>query len=119
MLTYSLTGSDADSFRIDPETGQITVGPLTMLDHEMTPNYSAVTVSVIGAGGGEAETQLVTITVNDVNEAPMMIGGVTMMELAEYDADTDASGAATEDTRAKTVRPTLRRTPRKIHSLGR
>ena len=103
VLTYSLTGTDADSFRIDPQTGQITVGPLTMLDHETTPTYSAVTVSVIGAGGGDAVTQDVPITVNDVNEAPMMTGGVTMMELSEYDADTDASGADVEDMRAKTV----------------
>ena len=103
VLTYSLTGTDADNFRIDPETGQITVGPRTMLDHETTPTYSAVTVSVIGAGGGTPETQLVTITVNDVNEAPMMTSGVTMLKLAEYDADTDDSGADTEDTRAKMV----------------
>ena len=100
VLTYSLTGSEAGSFRIDPETGQITVGPRTMLDHEMTPTYS-ITVNVIGAGGGTAETANVVITVNDVNEAPMMTGGVTMMELQEYDADTDAPD--TEDTRAKMV----------------
>ena len=62
-----------------------------MLDHETTPTYS-VMVSVIGAGGGTAVTEQVTITVNDVNEAPMMIGGVTMMELLEYDADTVTSG---------------------------
>ena len=103
VLTYSLTGTNADSFRIDPQTGQITVGPLTVLDHEATPTYPNVTVSVIGAGGGTAVTQPVTITVNDVNEAPMMTGGVTMMELPEYDADTEASGAETEDTRATTV----------------
>ena len=101
VLTYSLTGTDADSFRIDPETGQITVGPLTMLDEETKSTYS-VTVSVIGAGGS-VETQDVEITVNDVNEAPMVTQGVTMMELAEYDADTDASDADTEDTRATTV----------------
>ena len=103
VLTYSLTGTDADSFRIDPETGQITVGPLTMLNHEETPTYSAVMVSVIGAGGGTPVTEGVDITVNDVNEAPMMTGGVTMMELAEYDADTEASDAAEEDTRARMV----------------
>ena len=51
-----------------------------MLDHETDANLLCVTVSVIGAGGGDAVTQPVTITVNDVNEAPMMTGGVTMME---------------------------------------
>ena len=105
VLTYSLTGNDADSFRIDPQTGQITVGPRTMLDHETTPTYDDVTVSVIGAGAGPTVTADVDITVNDVNEAPMMTTGVTMMELAEYDADTEAGSAAAdaEDTRAKTV----------------
>ena len=101
VLTYSLTGTDADSFRIDPETGQITVGPRTMLDHETTPLYEGVMVSVIGAGGGTAVTADVDITVNDVNEAPMMTGGVTMLKLAEYDADTDDADA--EDMRAKMV----------------
>ena len=97
VLTYSLTGTDADSFRIDPKTGQITVGPLTMLDEETESTYS-VMVSVIGAGGGDAVTQPVTITVNDVNEAPMMTGGVTMMEHMEDDADID-----TDDTDVLTV----------------
>ena len=34
VLTYSLTGTDAGSFEIDPATGQITVGFRTVLDAE-------------------------------------------------------------------------------------
>ena len=41
----------------------------------------------------------VTITVNDVNEAPMVTGGVTMQRHAEDDADVD-----TDDTDVLTVR---------------
>ena len=107
VLTYSLTGANTGMFMIDPATGQITVGPKTMLDHEATPSYTDVMVSVIGAGGGTAEIPAVTITVRDVNEAPMMIMGVTMLKLAEYDADTDPAIPANEDERgpgrAKTV----------------
>ena len=33
-LTYTLAGTDGDDYRIDPATGQITVGPRTTLDHE-------------------------------------------------------------------------------------
>ena len=102
VLTYSLPVSDAGGFRIDPRTGQITVGPRAMLDHESTATYD-VTVSVIGAGGGTPLPQALTITVNDVNEAPMVTAGVTMLKLAEYDADTADDGADGEETRAKAV----------------
>ncbi len=89
VLTYSLTGANnSGGFRIDPATGQITVGPRAMLDHETTASYD-VTVSVIGAGGVSAVTQAVTIMVNDVNEAPTVTAGVTMMEHMEDDADID------------------------------
>ena len=38
VLTYSLSGTDAGSFEINPATGQITVGPRTVLDHEDDEN---------------------------------------------------------------------------------
>ena len=102
VLTYSLSGANASSFEIDPATGQITVGPRTMLDHETTPSYS-VTVTAREASGDADATAIVAITVNDMNEAPMVTEGVTMRKLAEYDADTDDAGADDEDTRARTV----------------
>ena len=85
VLTYSLSGTAAASFEIDPATGQITVGSRTLLDHETTPSYS-VTVTATEASGDEV-TQPITITVNDVNESPMVTGGVTMQSHAEDDAD--------------------------------
>ena len=97
VLTYSLSGTDASSFEIDPATGQITVGSRTALNHEATPSYSGVTVSVTEASGDVVE-QAVDITVNDVNEAPTVIDGVTMQAHAEDDADID-----TDDTTASTV----------------
>ena len=34
VLTYTLGGTNAASYRIDPGTGQITVGPRVTLNHE-------------------------------------------------------------------------------------
>ena len=39
--------------------------------------------------GDGAVTQEVMITVKDVNEAPMVTGGVTTLKIAEYNEDTD------------------------------
>ena len=87
VLTYSLAGDAAGSFEIDPRTGQITVGSRTVLNHEATPMYS-VTVTATEAGNrATAVTEVVTITVNDVNEAPMVTEGVTMQRHPEDDAD--------------------------------
>ena len=102
VLTYSLTGANTGGFEIDSETGQITVGPRTMLNHEETSSYNDVTVTVTEASGDPTAIE-VTIMVNDVNEAPMVTGGVTALKLVEYDADTDVDGAVAEATRAKMV----------------
>ena len=96
VLTYSLAGAAAASFEIDPDTGQITVGSRTVLDHETTETYS-VTVTATEASGDEVDAEI-TITVNDVNEAPMVTEGVTMQSHAEDDADVD-----TDDTTVLTV----------------
>ena len=86
VLTYSLSGDDDDvpgGFEIDPATGQITVGPRTVLDAEATGGESyTVTVTVTEAGGRATPSTppAVTITVNDVNEAPMVTMGLTMLE---------------------------------------
>ena len=65
-LTYSLEGTDAASFDIDPSTGQlITKGPL---DSETDPSHS-VTVRVKDDSGGEVTID-VTITISNVDEDP-------------------------------------------------
>ena len=87
VLTYSLSGTDDDSFEIDPATGQITVGPRTMLDEEMKPTYMVTVTATEAGGSSRARTQAVTIAVNDVNEAPMVTGGVTMRDYAENTTD--------------------------------
>ncbi len=97
VVTYSLGGTDEDKFEIDPATGQITVGTRAIMNHETNPTYM-VTVTATDASGDAPAAETVTITVKDLNEAPMVTEGVTMVEHAEDDADVD-----TDDATALTV----------------
>ena len=65
-LTYSLSGTDAASFSIVPETGQLQTK--ASLDYERKRSYSVV-VTATDTPGATA-TITVTISVTDVNEAP-------------------------------------------------
>ncbi len=69
-LTYSLGGSDASSFDIDPDSGQLLTK--VALDHERKPTYQ---VSVTARDpSGLSDAQSVTITVENVDEAPAITG---------------------------------------------
>ena len=64
-LTYELGGADAAFFEIDAATGQIKVGPETVLDYETRDVY---VVEVIGAGpSGGVDVVLVAVMVTDVD----------------------------------------------------
>ena len=108
-LVYSLSGADADSFTIDSATGQLRVGTGVDLDHEGKRTYR-VTVgvsdgldSVDNADTSVDDTQQVTTTVTDVNEAPVVTGDSTASitentstMLAKYSAtDPDAGDTVT------------------------
>ena len=80
-LTYALSGTDAASFAIDSATGQLMT--LDALDYETKATYS-VTVTASDSGGLSDPTIDVTVTVTDVNEAPV--------------APTVANQTATKDT---------------------
>ena len=81
-LTYSLSGTDAASFDIDPSTGQlITKAPL---NHETKESYE-VTVTVKD-GSGTSVTQDVMIDVTNVAEAP---GGLAAPTVVSTDLDDD------------------------------
>ena len=64
-LTYSLSGTDASSFAIDRNTGQLRTK--AALDYETKTSYS-VTVSV--SDGSLTDTITVTINITDINELP-------------------------------------------------
>ncbi len=66
-LTYSLEGTDAASFHIVSDSGQIQTTTGVTYDYETTPRYT-VTVKANDSNGG-TDTIDVTITVTNVNEA--------------------------------------------------
>ena len=71
-LSYSiLTGNDASEFAIDPGTGVITIADSSGLDYE-THSTLELVIQVTDNGTGNAVGQgIVTINLNDVNEAPV------------------------------------------------
>ena len=80
-LTYSLSGTDADSFTID-SSGQIKVGASPALDYESAKKSYTVNVDVRDSkdAAGTADTATddtieVTINVTDVNEKPAFTDG--------------------------------------------
>ena len=71
VLTYTLSGSDVDSYDINHGSGQITVTSGITLDHE---NDDTDTVTVTATDpSGEKDTITVTINVTDVDEAPAIV----------------------------------------------
>ena len=80
--TFSETGTDDSNYKIDPATGQITVGPRTALDRE-GPNETDTVEVVATDPFGIAATQSVSITINDVNEAPTIMTGATRQSVDE------------------------------------
>ena len=106
ILTYTMpdptpdtVGDDEESFTIDRATGQVMVGPRAVLDTEAESSYS-VTVTATDPWGIEANgetqsatTQVVIITIGNVNEAPSITGGVTRSKQGEnQDADDQTDG---------------------------
>ena len=101
ILTYMLTGEGADdaNYRIDPATGQITVGPRTMLDPDVSEEAEQDTVQVTATDPSGEATELVatvTITVKNVNEAPTINGGPTKITLDEDSTEIDLDTSATD-----------------------
>ena len=67
-LAYVISGTDAESFDIDEDTGQISVGADTSLNFETKDSYQ---VSVMASDpDGESDMVSVVINVSDVDEPP-------------------------------------------------
>ena len=82
-LTYALGGDDADSFMIDGETGQISVGEGTELDFESEMTTYTVTVT---ATDGDGLDDMITVTVNVTNvndHMPMFADDMAEFSVAE------------------------------------
>ena len=102
-LTYTLGGTDAASFDIVDDTGQLLTK--VALDHETKDSYT-VTVSV--SDGKDAngdpddmapdDTTSVTINITDVNEAPTFDEDMPTRDIAENTGDGQNIGAPVEAT---------------------
>ena len=94
-LTYTLGGTDAESFTIVRNSGQIRVKSGTMLDHETTASY---TVEVTAAdpsdktGAESRDAITVNIRVTNVDETPTFTAGDTTVS---YDENDEAQVGAT------------------------
>ncbi len=81
-VSYSISGTDASSFTIDTESGQLK--PNQTLDYETKSSYS---VTITAKDPSElSDTIDVTINVNDVNEAPVFSSDSPTRSVAENTA---------------------------------
>ena len=88
VLTYSLGGTDAESFGINRATGHIVTK--AALDKETKDSYQLMVTATDPFGATATAPADVTITVTDVNEAPELIG-VVSIDLAENITDLNDS----------------------------
>ena len=76
-LTYTIGGTDENSFDINQATGQLMVGAGTMLDFDVEDERShTVEVTAAGPGHGDSDSDIITvnITVTNVDEDPELTG---------------------------------------------
>ncbi len=92
-LSYSLSGTDAASFGIDAETGQLLTIEGVAYDHEAQASYS-VTVEAADGNGGTASIA-VTITLSDVHEATPVTDCFT--DMGALSAAAEYAGAWDDD----------------------
>lgn len=72
-ITYSLSGADAASFTINATTGEVTINASPDFEADGTYNFTVTA----NDGNGGTDTQDVVLTVNDLNEAPVITSGAT------------------------------------------
>ena len=92
-LTYSLGGTDEDSFAVVASSGQLRTS--AALDHESKASYS-VTVRVDDGDGGTADAS-VTISVTDVDEPPRRPAAPSVGAVSGSTTSLDVSWSAPEN----------------------
>ncbi len=97
VLTYSLTDDAGGRFAIDPTTGEITVADGSLLDFETSGTHQIV---VRVSDGSLSSTTPLTITINDVNDDPVITsdgGGDTAQVAAAENGTAVTTVAATDE----------------------
>ena len=95
ILTYMITADVGANYRIDPATGQITVGPRTILNREAIAEYE-VQVTATDPWGLSTPTATVKIGIKNVNEAPTINGGPTKITHDEGSTGIDLDTSTTD-----------------------
>ncbi|OKO82149.1 cadherin repeat domain-containing protein, partial [Bradyrhizobium sp. NAS96.2] len=96
--TYSLTGdTSGGGFKIDPNTGVVTVADPTKLDYESAPGH-AYTITVHATAGATSSTQTFTIGVTDAPPSAPTDTDVTANSVAEGAAVGTATGITAHST---------------------
>ena len=99
-LTYSLSGTDADDFTIDEDSGAISFNPAPDFENPTdanTDNTYEVTLEV-SDGNSNTTTQDLTFTVtDDIDEAPVITSTNTSTEVEENTASTIYTATASDD----------------------
>ncbi|MBO6848410.1 MAG: cadherin domain-containing protein [Maricaulis sp.] len=99
-ITYSLSGADAALFNIDANTGEVTFVNAPDRENPADANSDNVyEINLIASDGTTQAVQAVTVTVDDVNEAPSFTSASTATvsenQTTAIDADaTDPEGQA-------------------------
>ena len=78
VLSYSLSGEDADLFNIDASTGAVTLK--ASANYEAKQNYSLIVVATDNGTGNLQHSKPIAIIVDDVNEAPVVTASSTRLE---------------------------------------
>lgn len=72
-LAYTITGGNDDGvFAIDATTGVLSIADNTLLDFETTPVFALQITATDGGTPALSDTATVTITLLDINEAPVL-----------------------------------------------
>ena len=73
-IAWTLTGDDADLFNISASTGKVTFATATTPNYESGPtSYRFDVIATVGTGStAQMATQTVTLSVTNVNEAPII-----------------------------------------------
>ncbi len=80
-ITWSIASDPLNIFAID-SAGQLSVANNSLLDFETTPSYSIEIKAEDDAGAGDSLN--ITVTINDVDEAPKIIAGTTLSLSENY-----------------------------------
>ena len=73
-LTYSVSGTDAGLVTIDANNGKVTLK--ASADFETKASYSFNVVATDDGTGTLSGTKAITVSVNDVNDAPVIIPNI-------------------------------------------